>query len=211
MEDTWSLRSGLSPGLERRSPQTGRLWWNYLYGHLIISYEHAILNCYVQGNDITFVHFSESVESGPSGHKYRVPMHESAWERLDRPGSPASREYLMMALAGLDNILVKAAHSGRTSAAGISDVSLDTGNEREPYPSRGRASAVEQCQCPPGYKGLSCEACAPGFRRSGTGLYLGYCEPCDCNGKSSSCDPETGKCLVISLLYISSCHFVVIC
>lgn len=158
--------------------------------------ECSILDCCVQGNDIVFVHFSEPVEAGPSGHKYRVLMHESAWERLDRPGSPASREYMMMALAGLDHILIKAAHSGVTSTAGISDVSLDTGSERDPRSGRGRASAVEQCQCPPGYKGLSCEACAPGYRRSGQGLYLGYCEPCDCNGKSSSCDSETGKCLV---------------
>ena len=163
---------------------------------MFINLERSTLDCCVQGNDIIFVHFSEPVEASPSGHKYRVLMHESAWERLDRPGTPASREYMMIALAGLDNILVKAAHSGWTSTAGISDVSLDTGNERDPRTGRGRASAVEQCQCPPGYKGLSCEACAPGYRRSGMGLYLGYCEPCDCNGKSSSCDSETGKCLV---------------
>ena len=160
----------------------------------------SIRDCCVQGNDIVFVHFSEPVEAGPSGHRYRVLMHESAWERLDRPGSPASREYMMMALAGLDHILIKAAHSGLTSTAGISDVSLDTGSERAPRSGRGRASAVEQCQCPPGYKGLSCEACAPGYRRSGQGLYLGYCQPCDCNGKSSSCDSETGKCLVKRLI-----------
>ena len=158
--------------------------------------ESQYLYSCVQGNDVMFVHFSEPLETGPSGHKYRVLMHESAWERLDRPGSPASREYIMMALAGLDNILIKAAFSERTSTAGISDVSLDTGSERDPRSGRGRASAVEQCQCPPGYKGLSCEACAPGYRRSGLGLYLGHCQPCDCNGKSSSCDSETGKCLV---------------
>ena len=193
MVDIWSSHSGLSPVLERRSHQTERHWWSSLY---VKKTRKSILDCCVQGNDVMFVHFSEPVETGPSGHKFRVLMHESAWERLDRPGSPASREYIMMALAGLDNILIKAAHSGRTSTAGISDVSLDTGSERDPRSGRGRASAVEQCQCPPGYKGLSCEDCAPGYRRSGLGLYLGHCEPCDCNGKSSSCDSETGKCLV---------------
>ena len=58
------------------------------------------------------------------------------------------------------------------------------------------ASAVEECSCPTGYKGLSCEDCAPGFTRDNSGLYLGLCHACDCNGKSSSCDAETGQCLV---------------
>ena len=58
------------------------------------------------------------------------------------------------------------------------------------------ATAVEECQCPEGYKGLSCENCAPGFTRSGSGLYLGTCTPCQCNGKSSTCDPENGVCSV---------------
>ena len=104
--------------------------------------ESQYLYSCVQGNDVMFVHFSEPLETGPSGHKFRVLIHESAWERLDRPGSPASREYIMMALAGLDNILIKAAFSERTSTAGISDVSLDTGSERDPRSGRGRASAV---------------------------------------------------------------------
>ena len=71
---------------------------------------------------------------------------------------------------------------------------MDYGQERNTGTSL--ASAVEECQCPEGYKGLSCENCAPGFTRSGSGLYLGTCVPCQCNGKSSSCDPESGTCLV---------------
>ena len=60
----------------------------------------------------------------------------------------------------------------------------------------GRASSVEQCSCPAGYKGLSCEECAPGFTRSTEGLYLGLCRPCNCYGFSDTCDPETGVCEV---------------
>lgn len=40
--------------------------------------------------------------------------------------------------------------------------------------------------------------CAPGYTRTGTGLYLGHCELCECNGHSDSCHPETGICTVWS-------------
>lgn len=40
------------------------------------------------------------------------------------------------------------------------------------------------------------QECDEGYTRSSSGLYLGTCERCDCNGHASSCDPETGRCLV---------------
>ncbi|CAG5123328.1 unnamed protein product, partial [Candidula unifasciata] len=112
------------------------------------------------------------------------------WVRMD--GEPATREHLLMALADLDFILIRAAHSRETEEAAISGISLDIAESRET--GLERASSVEQCACPRGYKGLSCEDCDTGYTRSGGGLYLGLCEPCQCNGHSSECDPETGVC-----------------
>lgn len=43
--------------------------------------------------------------------------------------------------------------------------------------------------------------CAPGYTRTGGGLYLGHCELCECNGHSDSCHPETGICTVGSPRY----------
>jgi hypothetical protein len=63
-------------------------------------------------------------------------------------------------------------------------------------PNTSKAMAVEQCQCPLPYKGLSCEDCAPGYYRSQTGPYGGYCVPCQCNGHSDICDEITGVCHV---------------
>ncbi|KAL5013502.1 hypothetical protein ScPMuIL_007772 [Solemya velum] len=97
-----------------------------------------------------------------------------------------------MALADLDSILIRATFSATTDESSIRDVTLDVAEDRRT--GQDRALAVEQCACPRGYSGLSCEDCDVGYTRSGTGLYLGLCVPCDCNGHSSECDAETGVC-----------------
>ena len=76
----------------------------------------------------------------------------------------------------------------------LSEVSLDIAEERNT--GQTRAYAVEQCSCPRGYTGLSCEDCDAGYTRSVQGVYLGLCEPCNCNGHSNECDPDSGVCRV---------------
>ncbi|KAM8966898.1 laminin subunit alpha-3 [Pelodytes ibericus] len=53
-----------------------------------------------------------------------------------------------------------------------------------------------QCICKPGYTGISCETCAPGYY--GNPLKFGSsCRPCNCgnNGRLTNCDSLTGECL----------------
>uniref|UniRef100_A0A3P8WPG2 Uncharacterized protein n=1 Tax=Cynoglossus semilaevis TaxID=244447 RepID=A0A3P8WPG2_CYNSE len=38
------------------------------------------------------------------------------------------------------------------------------------------------------------QKCAPGFYRDGSGLYLGLCVPCECNGRADECEDRTGRC-----------------
>lgn len=60
-----------------------------------------------------------------------------------------------MALADLDELLVRATFSSVPLAASISGVSLEVA---QPGPPRGPpALDVEECRCPPGYVGLSCQ------------------------------------------------------
>uniref|UniRef100_A0A803TJZ0 Laminin subunit beta 2 n=1 Tax=Anolis carolinensis TaxID=28377 RepID=A0A803TJZ0_ANOCA len=46
-----------------------------------------------------------------------------------------------------------------------------------------------QCPCRPGAFGLRCNHCQP--------VHWGFpnCRPCQCNGRSEECDPQTGSCL----------------
>ncbi|XP_075696695.1 basement membrane-specific heparan sulfate proteoglycan core protein [Rhinoderma darwinii] len=144
----------------------------------------------ITGNDITLVAYQTELRPRES-KTFEIAFRESQWKRPD--GQQATREHLLMALADLDEILIRASYSTDMISAGITGVSMETAGPS--YTSLPQALEVEECRCPPGYRGLSCQDCAPGYTRTGGGLYLGHCEPCDCNGHSETCHPESGVCL----------------
>ncbi|XP_067941186.1 laminin subunit gamma-1-like [Watersipora subatra] len=75
----------------------------------------------------------------------------------------------------------------------LDDVRLHTANYG---PQIGDLSSIERCKCPEQYIGQHCELCAPGYKRlvpfGGKSL---ECVPCECNGHSDTCDPESGACI----------------
>ena len=148
---------------------------------------------YFQGNDIRLMHVPETRDFSAEKQTFSVRIHEDSWMRADR--LLVNREHLLMALADVDFILIRATDSKGTKEAGISSVTLSNIASRDE--GLGFTTAVEECSCPVGYKGLSCEDCAPGYTRSSDGLYLGLCQPCQCYGHSAICHAETGVCLVI--------------
>ncbi|XP_034945971.1 basement membrane-specific heparan sulfate proteoglycan core protein isoform X4 [Chelonus insularis] len=144
----------------------------------------------ISANNIDLHYYSrESIEPN-SLQSFTVPILEQFWQRAD--GSPANREHLLMALADVQAIRIKATYTTHTAEAALSSVSLETAEKYNT--GKERAVEVEECSCPAGYTGLSCEDCAVGYSRVNEGLYLGVCEPCTCNGHSNHCDPETGIC-----------------
>ncbi|XP_064381758.1 basement membrane-specific heparan sulfate proteoglycan core protein isoform X2 [Dromaius novaehollandiae] len=143
----------------------------------------------ITGNDITLVAYQPELPPR-APRAFEVVFREQHWQRPD--GQPATREHLMMALADLDEILIRATYSTNTASSSIAGVSMETAVPAAP--GLPPAPEVEECRCPPGYRGLSCQDCAPGYTRTGGGLYLGHCELCECNGHSDACHPETGAC-----------------
>ncbi|XP_049659348.1 basement membrane-specific heparan sulfate proteoglycan core protein isoform X12 [Accipiter gentilis] len=143
----------------------------------------------ITGNDITLVAYQPDLPPR-TPQAFEIIFREQYWQRPD--GQPATREHLLMALADLDEILIRATYSTSTAASSIADVAMDMAVP--PQPGLPPAPEVEECRCPPGYHGLSCQDCAPGYTRTGGGLYLGHCELCECNGHSESCHPESGVC-----------------
>ena len=88
---------------------------------------------------------------------YLLGAAQENWQRPD--GMPATREHLMMVLADLDDILIRASYSSEMRSSSISEVSMEVAVPN--YSGLAQALEVEQCRCPPGYQGLSCQVTPP--------------------------------------------------
>uniref|UniRef100_A0A8C0EGH7 Basement membrane-specific heparan sulfate proteoglycan core protein n=1 Tax=Bubo bubo TaxID=30461 RepID=A0A8C0EGH7_BUBBB len=107
---------------------------------------------------------------------------------------PVSRREFMTILADVKRILIRATYShGMNAIYRLRSVTIEAAD----HSSTGRkvASAVELCDCPPGYAGTSCESCWPQHRRVNGTIFGGVCAPCTCFGHAELCDDITGECL----------------
>ncbi|KAM3968767.1 basement membrane-specific heparan sulfate proteoglycan core protein isoform 3-T3 [Aphomia sociella] len=143
----------------------------------------------ISDNSLTF-HYVGNVRPASDGTlDVSVQFFEDKWQRTD--GKEVPREQFLLALADVKTILIKATYNDNPQLAIIESASIETAEESG---TGAVAVHVEQCACPQGYIGTSCEDCAPGYKRYSRGIYLELCNPCDCNGHSSMCDPDTGIC-----------------
>lgn len=143
----------------------------------------------ISDNRLTFHYYGDFITGPNREMEARVQFLEKGWQRPD--GKEVAREHLLLALADVKTILIKATYTSDGQAASLVRASIDTaevGGTGQP------AFHVEQCDCPRGYIGTSCEDCAPGYTRTDGGLYLKNCAPCECSGNSNMCHPETGIC-----------------
>ncbi|XP_066271321.1 laminin subunit alpha-2-like [Branchiostoma lanceolatum] len=149
------------------------------------------------GRSITY---TENRQVGPSVEEtvtvYLIP---SGWREYADPnsafnaGARISRTELMTVLADVTKLLIRATYNTNPVESSLSSVTMESASQDAVGPTL--ASDVEQCQCPIGYTGLSCEGCIRGYRRVNGQLYGGQCEPCQCNGHAEECDDVTGTCL----------------
>ncbi|XP_059617833.1 laminin subunit alpha lam-3 [Phlebotomus argentipes] len=113
--------------------------------------------------------------------------------RTEYRGDPVTRIQFMSVLSDVENILIRGTFHTDQVESVLEAATLFSGETI-----LSDQSLVEQCECPLGYVGSSCEACAFGFVRilenSSTHEKLARCIPCDCNGHAETCDFDTGKC-----------------
>ncbi|KRF77830.1 laminin subunit alpha lam-3 isoform X2 [Drosophila virilis] len=113
----------------------------------------------------------------------------------DYHGEVVTRSQFLSVLVSLDALLIRAAYHTDQVETSLEHAIIYSGGVEL----GGKATTqVEQCICPAGYTGLSCEGCAFGYKRiyenSTDHQLLGKCIPCPCNGHSNSCDLQSGNC-----------------
>nr|XP_040026949.1 laminin subunit alpha-3-like isoform X2 [Gasterosteus aculeatus aculeatus] len=143
------------------------------------------------GQDMTLIHLAPQIPHPDKLYQGRVQLLEGNW-RHAVTNRPVSREELMMVLARLVGLRIRALYFTQSQRLSLGEVGLEglsnTGTG-------GPGNAVEDCSCPPQNTGDSCEKCAPGYYRDRSGPFLGRCVPCECNGLSDECEERTGRCL----------------
>ncbi|KAM4605993.1 laminin subunit alpha-1 [Polymixia lowei] len=140
---------------------------------------------------------------------HTISLTEYKWRYFNSVSEKAvSHADFMSVLSHVHYIIIKASYGTRLQQTRISNITMETAVEAEeeegPGGSEvrgGMARLIESCLCPPGYAGLSCQECSPGFYRQsvlgvrGSSLYVQPCVPCSCNNHTHTCDMETGDCL----------------
>ncbi|KAF7660100.1 hypothetical protein LDENG_00288180 [Lucifuga dentata] len=103
--------------------------------------------------------------------RHEIDMTEHEWRHAD--GRPMTREDFMDILFYVDYILIKASHGNLMRHSRISEISLTVAEEGRPTKESERAHQIEKVPTTAG---------------------MGSCVQCQCNGHSSTCDPETSIC-----------------
>ncbi|KAM9552660.1 laminin subunit alpha-1-like isoform 1-T1 [Salvelinus alpinus] len=108
-------------------------------------------------------------------------------------GQRVDRDELMTALADVAGLRIRGhLNASAEGELRLSTVSLDMVDINSTNTVQARD--VEQCECPLGYSGTSCESCSSGFYRVGGILFGGNCLQCECNNHATECDIN-GVCL----------------
>ncbi|XP_062285798.1 laminin subunit alpha-3-like isoform X1 [Scomber scombrus] len=143
------------------------------------------------GQEMTLIHMAPHVQSPDRLYQGRVLLIEGNWRHAGT-NRPVSREELLMVLAGLVDLRIRALYYTQSQRLSLGEVGFEEATKNG---TGGPGNNVENCSCPPQYSGDSCEKCASGYYRDGSGPYLGRCVPCDCSGLAEECEDKTGKCL----------------
>ncbi|KAL7292410.1 hypothetical protein TKK_0013999 [Trichogramma kaykai] len=164
-------------------------WFNYTIYYTTGLFGQAVPggDVVLQGADNFLIYRGDEQPPSLTNFQASVRLEESNF--VTKQGRRATREAIMSTLKDLRGIYIRATYWQPSLTVSLSHVSIDVTTD-EWTDNAEIASSVEHCQCPPNYKGFSCEECAKGYYR-----VKGSCVKCQCNGHADECDVNTGICI----------------
>lgn len=138
-----------------------------------------------------------------------IPVNETGWyhvpeevrdivtrlRRTDYRGGPVTRDQFMSVLLDVKSVLIRGTFHTDQAESILENVVLYSAVTSE---NSSVVTTIEECECPLGYIGLSCEICDFGyvqvFENTTDHHTISKCIPCNCNGHAETCDLATGKC-----------------
>lgn len=116
-------------------------------------------------------------------------------QRIDYRGEHVTRAQFLAILSGIECVMLRGTfHTDQVESILLSAIIKSSKSNDKQIGS----NLVEQCKCPIGYTGLSCETCDFGYVRAYENVTaterLAICLPCSCHGHAETCDLHGGKC-----------------
>lgn len=131
-------------------------------------------------------HIPSYVDSASIGNKLR---------RNEYRGEHVSRVQFLSVLRSIESMMLRGTFHADQVESILIRVTLKSSRENE---NEIGSNLVEQCKCPIGYTGLSCENCEFGYVKSVDNRTLAeqpnVCLPCSCHGHVETCDLTTNIC-----------------
>ena len=202
----------------RLSSYGGRLRFTRKY--LIQNSGHFIndADVFIFGNGLILQYISSTEFPSNFDQRFEIGLQaeDELWQKIDHQTQAtgmANRLDFLQVLVNVEMIAIRATFHTQMKQSFLSNIGLDIGVEsfdNDTIDIRPFAIEVEQCNCPEGYQGLSCEQCSPNFIREidiidnndnnhedqqSTKQPKQKCIRCRCNQHSDHCDPNTGYCL----------------
>lgn len=112
----------------------------------------------LRGNGITLYHESRSSSrlQANQANEMSIRFIPDEWTKGQDGREPAQRQDLMMVLQSIEFFLIRASYvESAVLDTTVSQIRMDTASEQN-Y-NQGQAVLIEECRCPPGYIGLSCD------------------------------------------------------